>query len=308
MRWTKLGLVFDPRGRSTWIHSHALQPTPLLVEDERIRVYVGFRDKQGVSRVGYVEVDGHDPTQVIEFSNEPVLDIGLPGAFDDNGVVPSAVVPTGKDIRLYYAGYQMHQKVRFTVFGGLAISGAGKTFERFKRVPVMDRTNGELLFRVPHTVMRDGAVWRVWYGGGSRFASSHAKTLPLYDIRYVESEDGVHFPDAGRTVLATGPDEYRLGRPYVVKRAKGFSMFFGASKFHTPYVLGYAESDDGIVWTRHDDALNLPLSPAGFDSEMIAYPSVIRCEDRSYMFYNGNGFGEAGFGVAVLVDGDQASV
>jgi hypothetical protein len=41
---------------------------------------------------------------------------------------------------------------------------------------------------------------------------------------------------------------------------------------------------------------------------MIAYPSVIRCEDRSYMFYNGNGFGEAGFGVAVLVDGDQASV
>ena len=104
MRWMKLGVVFDPRGRSAWIHSHALQPTPLLLEDGRIRVYVGFRDQQGVSRVGYVEVSGHDPTRVIEFSNEPVLDIGLPGTFDDNGVVPSAVVSTGKDIRLYYAG------------------------------------------------------------------------------------------------------------------------------------------------------------------------------------------------------------
>ena len=140
-----------------------------------------------------------------------------------------------------------------------------------------------------------------------RVCPSDTKTLPLYDIRYVESEDGVHFPEAGRTVLATGPDEYRLGRPYVVRRAGGFCMFFGVSKFHTTYVLGYAESDDGIVWTRHDNALNLRLSPVGFDSEMMAYPSVIRSQDKTFMFYNGNAFGKAGFAVAVLVESDEAS-
>ena len=301
MKWTKLGLVFDPRGRSTWMHSHALQPTPLILEHDRIRVFAGFRDRQGVSRVGYVDVDRRDPTRVLGFSKEPLLDTGTPGAFDDNGVVPSAIAVTEEGLRLYYAGYQIQQRVRFTVFGGLAMSkDGGESFSRVRRTPVMDRTDGELLFRVPHTVIRVGNVWRVWYGAGSRFEEDEIKTLPVYDIKYVESQDGVNFPEPGRTVLTTSTGEYRLGRPYVLKRQDRFYMFFGASTKLRAYVLAYAESHDGVTWTRRDEKLNLSLSDSGFDSEMMAYPAVIDCEDRTYLFYNGNSYGESGFGVAVL--------
>jgi hypothetical protein len=286
------------------MHSHALQPTPLILEHNQIRVYAGFRDRQGVSRVGYVDLDGRDPTRVLGFSKEPLLDIGAPGAFDDNGVVPSALAVAKEGLRLYYAGYQIHQKVRFTVFGGLAISeDGGASFGRFKRTPVMDRTDGELLFRVPHSVILDGHVWRIWYGSGSRFEEDGIKTLPIYDIKYVESRDGIHFREAGRTVLPTRTGEYRLGRPYVLKRKDRFFMFFGASTKRHPYVLRYAESDDGVTWTRRDEKLNLSLSNSGFDSEMMAYPAVIDCEDQTYLFYNGNSYGEAGFGVAVLAGG-----
>ena len=33
---------------------------------------------------------------------------------------------------------------------------------------------------------------------------------------------------------------------------------------------------------------------------MICYPNVIKVKDKLYMFYNGNGFGQSGFGYAEL--------
>jgi len=65
------------------------------------------------------------------------------------------------------------------------------------------------------------------------------------------------------------------------------------------YKLGYAESSDGITWKRKDDSLGIETSSNGWDSEALSYAAVVACGGREYMFYNGNGFGETGFGVAV---------
>src|SRR6185437_2290189 len=124
MKWRELGLVFNPAGKFEWAVSHALQPTPLVLKD-RIRVFVGLRDSQGVSRVGAVDLDRNDPAVVLSYSTQPVLDIREDGCFDENGVVPSAVIKHDGVVYLYYAGYQLGAKVRFTVLGGLAISDDG---------------------------------------------------------------------------------------------------------------------------------------------------------------------------------------
>lgn len=71
-----------------------------------------------------------------------------------------------------------------------------------------------------------------------------------------------------------------------------------------PYRIGYAESDDGKRWTRIDEAVGFDVSPEGFDSEMICYPHVVQHENRLYMFYNGNGFGREGIGLAVAEDSE----
>ena len=43
MKWKKRGLVFNPRGMFSWAEDTALTPTPLLVDEETIRIYAGFR-------------------------------------------------------------------------------------------------------------------------------------------------------------------------------------------------------------------------------------------------------------------------
>ncbi|HEX8707876.1 MAG TPA: hypothetical protein VF723_06400 [Pyrinomonadaceae bacterium] len=302
MKWTKKGLIYGPPGDSSWARHSALQPTPLLKDDGRIRVFVGFRDDAGIGRVGFVDVSAENPAEVLRVSERPVLDVGTPGAFDENGVVPCAVVEREGKLYLYYAGYQLGRKVKFYVFSGLAVSeDGGESFQRQSRVPVCDRTDKELFFRVIHSIIREGGEWKVWYGGGSEYTMEGGKQLPNYNIRYTTSPDGLRLAEDFKVCVdMAGADEYRVGRPYVIKDGERYRMFYSAGTVSKGYRLAYAESADGINWSRQDREIGIDVSESGWDSRMQAYPSVVAYREKTYLFYNGNDYGRDGFGYAVL--------
>ena len=48
-----------------------------------------------------------DPQVIKGVSQQPVLDLGAPGMFDDNGVILGDVIEVSEDeLRLYYVGFQ----------------------------------------------------------------------------------------------------------------------------------------------------------------------------------------------------------
>lgn len=300
MQVTKKGLIYGPDGKSDWACHSALQPTPLLLDPDTIRVFVGMRDGNGVSRVGFVDVSAHNPRSVLRVCERPALDTGIPGAFDENGVVPCAVIEVQDRLYLYYAGYQLGRKVRFYVFSGLAVSDdRGISFQRVTHVPITDRTDEGMFFRVIHSIICENGRWRVWYGAGSVFDSGVQKSLPRYDVYYMESDSFLTFPTRGKVAVKAVGDEHRIGRPFVFRTHGPFFMFYGIGTEATPYRLGYAVSHNGTDWERKDD-LDLEFSARGWDSEMIAYPAVIRAQGNIFLFYNGNSYGRDGFGYAVL--------
>ena len=65
--------------------------------------------------------------------------------------------------------------------------------------------------------------------------------------------------------------------------------------------MGYAISKNGLNWTRKDNLINLTTSKEKdkWDSDMIAYPHVIKFKNKKYMFYNGNGYGKDGIALAI---------
>lgn len=301
MKWEKKGLIYSPSFDGSWKDNSALQPTAILLKD-KIRVFLCFRDKNGIGRIGYVDLDANNPSKILKISENPVLDIGEKGMFDDNGVAPTALIKIDNKIYLYYAGYQIPEKVRFIAFGGLAISeNDGETFTRVSRTPIFERTEEAALFRVPHTVLLDDNLYKFWYGGGSSYIQGKNKTLPVYNIRYLETHNLLKIPDIGEIALDILNEEHRVGRPYVVKKGSLFKMYFGYGSDDKPYQLGYAESSNGKIWIRNDEKLNLPLSKEGWDSEMMAYPCVINFNSKTYIFYNGNEYGRYGFGYAELI-------
>jgi sucrose-6-phosphate hydrolase SacC (GH32 family) len=231
-----------------------------------------------------------------------VLDIGAPGAFDENGILPTSIVPVGDELYMYYVGYQLGQKVRYYQFQGLAISrDGGDSFERYQRVPVIDRSDAELVNRTSAFVSLENGLFRMWYVGGSEWTQGKDKYLPVYNMRYLESRDGKTWGPEGRVCIDfASDDEHALGKPWVIQHGGLYKMWYSSRTRSKGYRLGYAESPDGVTWTRRDEAVGIDVSPTGWDSEMIAYAAVVPHRDRWYMFYNGNNCGQTGFGYAVL--------
>lgn len=303
MKWDKKGIIFEVSKKNEWMDNSVLQPTPILMGDV-IRVFCGFRDKNGVGRVGFVDLDASCPSNVLGISEEPCLDIGEPGCFDDNGVVPCALARVDEKLYLFYAGYNLGYHVRMTIFCGLAVStDDGKSFKRCMRIPIMERTENETLFRVAHTVLKDGDSWKVYYGAGDHFIQGEKKSLPVYEVYLLEVKDFCELrTNEGEKVISNAGDEHRVGRPYVVKDEGIYKMFFAKGTDEVPYRLAYAESVDGIHWERKDKELNLELSESGWDSQMMSYPAFVRYKDKAYLFYNGNNYGYDGFGYAELIE------
>jgi predicted GH43/DUF377 family glycosyl hydrolase len=302
MKWNKQGRIYVPDGHNSWAKKYAFPPTPYFLNSEVIRIYVAFCDENTVGRIGYVDVSADNPAEVIRVSDEPVLDIGKPGAFDENGILPTSIVAVDDKLYLYYVGYQLGQKLRYYQFEGLAIStDGGNSFTRAQRVPVTDRSDQELVNRTSAFVRRRAGVFQMWYVGGSEWTIVDGKPLPVYNIKYLESADGINWPAAGRVCIDyESEDEHAFGKPFVFEHAGRHRMFYSVRTRSKGYRIGYAESVDGHDWIRKDDEVGIDVSTSGWDSQMIAYACVVQHKDKFYLFYNGNNCGETGFGYAVL--------
>ncbi len=301
MLWKKLGLVYAANGGQEWAASHAYVPTTLMMDEDRIRVYVAFLDSNKVGRVGFVDLDASNPLRVQRVSEQPVLDIGIPGTFDENGVTPTSIIRVGGKLYLYYLGWQLGVKVPYFLLAGLAISeDEGENFTRYSLTPILERSTNELFIRSAASVMLDDNRWRMWYASGSRWISVDGKQVPTYNMRYLESPDGKTWGAEGAVSLdLANNDEYGFGRPYVLKDDSIYKAWYSIRTKSHGYCLGYAESADGLLWTRKDNEAGLSVSSSGWDSQMANFACVQKTRYGTYMFYNGNNYGATGFGVAI---------
>jgi hypothetical protein len=285
-----------------WARSHAFIPTVDVVDARLLRVYFAGLDERRFGRVGFLELDPLAPTRPSRISREPVLDLGELGAFDDSGVNASCVVSHGGRKLMYYIGWQRAERVPYMLFSGLAESPDGVApFARRQRVPVLDRTPDEPFSRSAPCVVADAAGFRAWYWSCLRWSTDGDRVHYNNVIRSARSDDGVSWSaDRAPCITLEGRDEYSVGRPWVVRDADRYRMWYSIRSKAAPYRIGYAESFDGTTWQRRDDVVGIERSESGWDSEMICFPCVVDVNGRRLMFYNGNRHGATGFGVAVL--------
>ncbi|WP_250626411.1 hypothetical protein [Pinirhizobacter soli] len=299
--WSRQGLVFETarQGVGGWMRHSALTPTPWRLDEETIRVFAGFRDADGVSRIGHVDVLADDPATIVRVGADPVLDIGRDGCFDDNGVILGDVVDTPDGLHMFYVGFQRVAKAKFLAFTGLAVStDRGLSFSRVQETPILDRAPGRSTIAAVHSASYYLGRWRLWYAAGDDWECIDGKPFPRYHIRHVATADLHAIPGTDDTCLVPQGTEYRIGRPRVYRENGHYTMYFTRGNVTGEYFPGVAESRDGITWERRDEAFGLALASSGWDSTVICYPSLLAHRDRLLMFYNGNDMGVDGFGVA----------
>lgn len=302
MKWEKKGLIYGAEGKHDWDNNSYMGPLPLMVGNDVIRIYGTVRDKEGRGTLTYIEVSADNPSKILKINDKPLVQSGRPGMFDDNGIAATCIMEYKDEIRCYYAGYTLSTKVRHHDFTGLAISrDGGLSFNKYAEVPVLDRIPGEELTRAVQVVMYEDCVFKTYYVGGSSFAQGKTKTIPEYNLRYIESADGIHYPEIpGNVAIPVEEGFYRVGKPYIIKENGIYKMFYSDGGDEILYRLAYAESTDGITWTKKD--MNFEMPEDGWDSQMQEYPSFLRVNGKAYLFYNGRNYGRDGFGYAELIE------
>ena len=298
--WAKKGLVYAPRGDRWWARQYATIPTADVLSGDCIRVYFAALDDEKRGRIGYVDLDASDPARILSESPEPILDIGPPGSFDDSGINPSCVVDVDGRKYLYYIGWQRCERVPYMLFAGLAVSDDGDHFTKVSAVPVLDRTAAEPFLRSATSVLYRGDRFECWYVSANGWTVVNGATHPTYVIRHASSSDGIDWRASGSVCIDfEDPDEYGFGRPWVLHEDGLYRMWYSVRSRSAPYRIGYAESADGLTWSRRDELAGISRSDEGWDSEMICYPCVVDAGGRRVMFHNGNRHGASGFGYAV---------
>lgn len=312
MRWKKKGLIFTAEGQHEWMAHHACVPVADKVDDDILRIYFAPRDRSGRSYAAYIEVEADNPANVLYVHDRPLMSPGRLGTFDDSGVMPSSVVNRGGRKYLYYIGWNQGVTVPYRNSVGLAVSDdGGRSFARMFEGPIVDRTMSEPYFCAsPFAIYdEDDGKWKLWYASATGWTVVHDHPEPLYRINYAESDDGIHWARDNIVCLDYSFEGEANARPTIIKEEGRFRMWYcfrGSTDYRTDknqsYRLGYAESPDGRTWRRMDDRIGIERSETGWDSLMMEYPFVYEHKGRKFMLYNGNGFGETGFGYAELVE------
>jgi hypothetical protein len=305
MSWTKKGLILAPANKSWWDKKYAMMPTPIYLKELGvIRVFYGTTDEGVFGRTAYVDLDPQDPSKIIDMPGTFVADLGDDGCFDDSGAIPSSIVKHNNSYYLYYVGFQRTVKVPYMLFSGLMISGSMQeiNFSRYSKAPLIDRSKDNYVSNAAPFVLYDQEekLFKMWYWVGSNWVTVNGKKYIRAEIHYATSANGLAWSVAG---LCLAPekelDEFSLGRPWVIKSASGYEMYYSTRYVKKLYRISYATSSDGITWKKKPFN-DFDVSPEGWDSEMTCYCSVVDVENKRYMFYNGNNNGETGFGFAEM--------
>jgi len=314
-RWKKLGQVFDltKLNTSDWMKEQA--QNPYVVEMSGfLRVYFNCRakkDEDGKSRsyAGFVDLVKEDIFKILNISSEPILQLGIKGSFDEFGVMSGSVFLNGDHYFLYYCGWTRMLSVPYNWAIGLAISSdSGKTFTRFGKGPIIGATSQEPYLQAGcSTIMKINNVFHLWYTSGIKWIETEIKPESVYQIMHATSNDGINWNREGVPIIESVIEDEAQASPSIIKINNLWHLVFSyrhSVNFRNKdrgYRIGYAWSDDLMLWHRDDTIINFDISESGWDSEMICYPHICKIDDKIYLFYCGNDFGKNGFGVAELL-------
>jgi hypothetical protein len=274
-----------------------MAPTPYVMAD-RVRLFYAACDTDMRARVFFADFEREPPFRVIGRSPGPVLDLGPPGAFDCDGVNATQAFEAEGRLALLYVGWRRGPaETPYTLFAGTAFSDdAGGRFDR-TGAPLLAPCAGERLFRTAAFIEPRPDGYRMIYIGGDAFVGgADGKRLPIYSLRELESSSLWDWKAPSRVLMAPAEGEIGFGRP-VSYQTGGDRRLMLSVRTEAGYRLVETarEFDPGARPAMYE-VIQRPFED--WEREMICFGAPCRAGDYELLFYNGNGYGRSGAGLA----------
>lgn len=232
--------------------------------------------------------------------NNPVLDTGTPGSWDDISIGYSYVIDIDTDYHMWYSGYCEEYGLGRSCIGHAISENGIEWIKDTLSNPVIewgpiDSWNSQSV--TPGPVIIQGDTIKMWYCGGDYnytqtglATSTDGITWTLYDdssttLPPYSTSDPVLFPG-----LAGSFDDQCAVATSILLEGDLYRMWYlgyNGLKYRT----GYATSSDGIHWIK--DSINNPVlkegPPGSWDDIGILQVQVIHSDENYKMWYEGWG-------------------
>lgn len=228
---------------------------------------------------------------LVPHAANPVLDIGKPGEWDEDGFGCATVKKIGDTYFIWYGAQGQGKSHRV----GVATSRDGIHWTKSPANPILTGAG------MPY-VLKLGDTFHMWFcdRGGPRGRGSRGTGICL-----ATSADGITWNEfeANPLIKKSRLVDYD---PCVLKVGDRFYMWHVG---HTggkagAYRIGMSTSSDGIRWTQHPGGPVLPLGkPGEWDDTNHAVPCVLHVADLFFMWYLGHDGSTWRIGLATSKDG-----
>jgi hypothetical protein len=300
MVWKKLGQIYHFNTIDNYLLSHTSNPLAIYLKNDVYRIFFSGRDKENKSSVGYVDIDILKQ-EVVSMCKNVIFKYGEKNSFYSHGVSIGNMYQVKNKNYIQFMAWQIKDDGHWRGdIGRLQLKDDLTTLILDPKEVFIGCDNEDKVSLSYSWIMKDEGIYKMWYGSTIDWSSENSEMIHV--IKYATSKDGETWVKHGLAI------PYELGvcqafsRPSVIKDAHGYHMWFSyRAGDGTKYRIGYAHSIDGLIWERKADS-GIDVSKDGWDSEMICYPFVFEHKENRYMLYNGNDYGKAGFGLAILED------
>ena len=303
MNFNSLGLIFTKKHFPKWNKTHAWVPTPVILKKSICRVFYAGRDKSNFSQIGYFDVDLLKPKKILKVSKLPVFSLGKTGFFDDSAVIPSQIFYLKKKYYLFYVGWTQGKTVPYIASIGLACTNnLNNNFRRLNLVPFIGKSKFDPIFTASCFCLKEKKKFKLYYSSNTSWKIINKIPTPKYLIKEAYSKNFFDWKFKNKKIFLHKKKEIALTRPWVFKFKGQELMFYSYGKMKNKkntYKIGIAKKTK-FGWKRIDEKLNIKNKIDNFDDKTREYAATIRFADKTYVFYNGNNYGEKGIGLAII--------
>jgi hypothetical protein len=293
-QWDVPRLLVQPKSEIAWMSTSA-GAAAVTRNSNELRIYLTGRDIHGRSNIGLIRLD-EETFEIMGIEETPILKLGPPGSFDQNGISYPCLLRFKDKDYLYYTGWIEGVQVRWYNGVGLAISENNGRFKKVSRAPIIHRTDTDFIgFGSTFVFSNDSKFIAI----STRFESwDETGKNHHYNLKAGTSLDGINFNWEPTPIFPFNDGEIAISKPCVIKVNDIFMMWY--SYRGSDYRIGLAASRNGIDWKRFDEFHEMKINNQQWCDEMQCYPYVIELSDKFVMFFNGNGYGRTGLGFTTM--------